>query len=95
MTQPQRRYDLPTIIFGVLFIAILIVASFWVVQPFILGFAWASMVVIATWPVLIKLQHLLWGRRSLAVLVMTILLLLLFVLPIALLVSSVVDNSAP
>lgn len=48
MTQPQRRYDLPTIIFGVLFIAILIVASFWVVQPFILGFAWASMVVIAT-----------------------------------------------
>ncbi|CAM4193692.1 AI-2E family transporter YdiK [Serratia silvae] len=95
MTQPQRRYDLPTIIFGVLFIAILIVASFWVVQPFILGFAWASMVVIATWPVLIKLQHLLWGRRSLAVLVMTVLLLLLFVLPIALLVSSVVDNSAP
>lgn len=95
MTQLQRRYDLPTIIFGVLFIAIMIVASFWVVQPFILGFAWASMVVIATWPLLIKLQRLLWGRRSLAVVVMTLLLLLLFVLPIALLVSSVVDNSAP
>jgi predicted PurR-regulated permease PerM len=95
MTQPQRRYDLPTIIFGVLFIAIMIVACFWVIQPFILGFAWASMVVIATWPVLIKLQSLLWGRRSLAVLVMTILLLLLFVLPVALLIGSVVDNSAP
>ncbi|ERK16714.1 putative membrane protein [Serratia fonticola AU-P3(3)] len=95
MTQPQRRYDLPTIIFGVLFIAIMIVACFWVVQPFILGFAWAAMVVIATWPVLIKLQQLLWGRRSLAVAAMTILLLLLFVLPIALLISSVVDNSAP
>ncbi|MFC0227089.1 AI-2E family transporter YdiK [Serratia aquatilis] len=95
MTQPDRRYDLPTIIFGVLFIAIMIVASFWVVQPFILGFAWAGMVVIATWPVLIKIQNLLWGRRSLAVLVMVVLLLLLFVLPIALLISSVVDNSAP
>lgn len=95
MKQPQHRYDLPTIIFGVLFIAMLIVASFWVVQPFILGFAWAGMVVIATWPVLIKIQNLLWGRRSLAVLVMTILLLLLFVLPVALLISSVVDNSAP
>lgn len=95
MTQPDRRYDLPTIIFGVLFIAIMIVASFWVVQPFILGFAWAGMVVIATWPVLIKVQNLLWGRRSLAVLVMVVLLLLLFVLPIALLISSVVDNSAP
>jgi predicted PurR-regulated permease PerM len=91
----QHRYDLPTIIFGTLFIAMMTVASFWVVQPFILGFAWAGMVVIATWPVLIKVQRLLWGYRSLAVLVMTILLILLFVLPIALLVSSVVDNSAP
>ncbi|MBS0975683.1 AI-2E family transporter YdiK, partial [Serratia rubidaea] len=95
MTLPQPRYDLPRLIFGVLFIAIMIIACFWVVQPFILGFAWAGMVVIATWPVLLKLQKLLWGRRSLAVLVMTLLLVLLFVMPIALLVNSVVDNSAP
>ncbi|MFI8416458.1 AI-2E family transporter YdiK [Serratia sp. NPDC078593] len=95
MTPAQPRYDLPRLIFGVMFIAIMIVACFWVVQPFILGFAWASMVVIATWPLLIKLQNLLWGRRSLAVLVMTLILILLFVLPIALLVNSVVDNSAP
>ncbi|CAI1567918.1 putative inner membrane protein [Serratia grimesii] len=95
MTIPQSRYDLPRIIFGVLFIAIMIVACFWVIQPFILGFAWAGMVVIATWPLLIKLQKILWGRRSLAVVVMTILLILLFILPISLLVSSVVDNSAP
>ncbi|AVJ17551.1 AI-2E family transporter YdiK [Serratia rhizosphaerae] len=95
MTLPQPRYDLPRLIFGVLFIAIMIIACFWVVQPFILGFAWAGMVVIATWPVLLKLQKLLWGRRSLAVLAMTLLLVLLFVMPIALLVNSVVDNSAP
>ncbi|BEM23144.1 hypothetical protein SME04J_15100 [Serratia marcescens] len=95
MPLPQSRYDLPRIIFGVLFIAIMIVACFWVIQPFILGFAWAGMVVIATWPLLLKLQKLLWGRRSLAVLVMTLLLILLFILPISLLISSVVDNSAP
>lgn len=53
------------------------------IQPFILGFAWAGMVVIATWPLLLKLQKLLWGRRSLAVLVMTLLLILLFILPIS------------
>lgn len=34
------------------------------------------------------------GRRSLAVLVMTLLLILLFIVPIAVLVSSVVDNSS-
>ncbi len=42
-----------------------------------------------------KIQRLLWGRRSLAVIVMTILLLLLFIIPVALLVNSLIDNSAP
>lgn len=94
MNEPHQHYDLPRLLFGILFIAVLMVASVWVVLPFALGFAWASMVVIATWPLMIRLQKLLWGRRSLAVLVMTLLLVLLFVIPIALLISSVVDNGA-
>lgn len=95
MNLPIKRYDLPQIMFGVLFIALMTVASIWIVQPFILGFAWAGMVVIATWPLMIKLQRILWGRRFLAVIVMTLLLILLFVLPIALLVSSAIENGAP
>lgn len=95
MNLPMKRYDLPQIMFGVLFIALMTVASIWVVQPFILGFAWAGMVVIATWPLMIKLQRLLWGKRFLAVIVMTLLLILLFVLPIALLVSSAIENGTP
>lgn len=95
MNSPQQHYDLPRTLFSVLFIALMMIICFWVVRPFILGFAWASMVVIATWPVMIHLQKGLWGRRSLAVAVMILLLLLLFVLPIALLVSSFVENSAP
>ncbi|KAB7896126.1 AI-2E family transporter YdiK [Rouxiella sp. S1S-2] len=95
MNLPNKRYDLPQIMFGVLFIALMTIASIWVVKPFILGFAWAGMIVIATWPVMIKIQSLLWGRRFLAVIVMTVLLILLFVLPIALLISSAVENGAP
>ena len=95
MKSLQRGMDLPQLLFSLMFILIMIIACLWVVQPFILGFAWASMVVIATWPLMIRLQHLLWGRRSLAVIAMTILLLLLFIIPIALLVSSLIDNSAP
>ncbi|MBU9810624.1 AI-2E family transporter YdiK [Rahnella sp. C60] len=95
MNLPIKRYDLPQIMFGVLFIALMTIASIWVVQPFILGFAWAGMVVIATWPLMIKLQKVLWGRRFLAVIIMTLLLILLFVLPIALLVSSAIENGAP
>lgn len=95
MPIPNQRVDIPRVLLSVLFLSIMIIACMWVVQPFILGFAWAGTVVIATWPVLLRLQRLLWGRRSLAVLVMTLLLTLLFVIPIALLVNSIVDNSGP
>ncbi|ERK10309.1 MAG: AI-2E family transporter YdiK [Pantoea sp.] len=95
MKNLQGGLDLPQMLFSLMFILLMIIACLWVVQPFILGFAWASMVVIATWPLMIKLQHLLWGRRSLAVIAMTILLLLLFIIPIAVLVNSLIDNSAP
>jgi len=95
MKNVYKGWDLPQIVFTLLFIGIAIIACFWVIQPFILGFAWASMVVIATWPLMIKLQGWLWGRRSLAVIAMTLLLLLVFIIPIALLVNSLLDNSAP
>ncbi|MCS2147466.1 AI-2E family transporter YdiK [Scandinavium manionii] len=95
MTTLHRPRDLPQILLSVLFLSLMIVACLWIVQPFVLGFAWAATIVIATWPVLLKLQRLLLGRRSLAVLVMTLLLFLLFVIPIALLVNSLVDGSTP
>lgn len=94
INQHQPR-DIPQILLSVLFLSLIIISCLWVVQPFILSFAWAGTVVIATWPVLLRLQKLLFGKRSLAVLVMTLLLFLLFVIPIALLVNSLVDNSAP
>lgn len=95
MEKNRQSVDVTQILLSVLFLLIMIVACFWVVRPFILGFAWAGTVVIATWPMMLRLQRLLWGKRALAVLVMTLLLLLLFVLPIALLVNSFVENSAP
>lgn len=95
MVNVRQPRDIAQVLLSVLFLAIMIVACLWIVQPFILGFAWAGTIVIATWPVLLRLQKLLWGRRSLAVLVMTLLLVLLFVIPVALLVNSIVDGSGP
>ncbi|WP_370547526.1 AI-2E family transporter YdiK [Edwardsiella tarda] len=95
MDKPQAKYDLARIIFGSLFIALLLISCLWVVQPFILGFTWASMVVIATWPVLVWLQRHLWGKRWLAVLLMTLLLLLLFVIPIGMVIASLITNAGP
>ncbi|MCC8459008.1 AI-2E family transporter YdiK [Photorhabdus aegyptia] len=95
MDKSQPHYDLPKLLFTLIFLSLLIVTSFWVIKPFIFGFVWAGMVVIATWPLLEKLQNSLWGKRWIAVSIMTLLLILLFVIPVALLVSSLLENSAP
>ena len=62
MVNVRQPRDVAQILLSVLFLAIMIVACLWIVQPFILGFAWAGTVVIATWPVLLRLPPL--SRRS-------------------------------
>ncbi|STI17589.1 putative inner membrane protein [Escherichia coli] len=54
MVNVRQPRDVAQILLSVLFLAIMIVACLWIVQPFILGFAWAGTVVIATWPVLLR-----------------------------------------
>ncbi|VEB60183.1 putative inner membrane protein [Salmonella enterica subsp. enterica] len=56
MVNVRQPRDIAQVLLSVLFLAIMIVACLWIVQPFILGFAWAGTIVIATWPVLLKLQ---------------------------------------
>lgn len=94
-TPLQQERSIPQRLLTLIFFLLMIITCFWVVQPFILGFAWAGMVVIATWGMMLRLQRLLWGRRTLAVIVMTLIILLVFIIPIALLVSSVLENAQP
>ena len=51
------------------------------------------MIVVATWPVLLRVQAWLGGRRSLAVAVMTTILLLILVVPLYFGVSAIVENT--
>ncbi|WP_312670790.1 AI-2E family transporter YdiK [Pseudescherichia sp.] len=95
MINRRQPGDVAQILLSVLFLAVMIVACLWIVQPFILSFAWAGTIVIATWPLFLRFQRVLAGRRSLAVLFMTLILILVFVIPIALLVNSLVDGSGP
>jgi len=91
MTEPQ--YDLTRTLLGVGFLGALIVASFWILQPFFVPAIWATMIVVTTWPVLLGLQARLWGRRWLAVVAMMLILLLLLVLPLTLGISTLADNA--
>ena len=64
--QPLSR-DIPRITLAVLFIGVMIVASLWVLRPFVAATIWAATVVVATWPMMLGLQARLGGRRWLAV----------------------------
>lgn len=68
---------------------LLIGGSLWVLRPFIGPGIWAAMLVVASWPLMLRLQAELGGRRWAAVLVMTLLLLLLFVVPLLMAIGTI------
>lgn len=78
---------------GVLFIGALIASTFWIMKPFLTSLIWATIIVVATWPILLWLQARLWDRRGLAVMVMTIVLLLVMIVPVSLAVGTIVSRS--
>ena len=85
--------DLARTTFTVLFIGVLLAASLWILRPFLGPAIWATMVVVATWPLMLRVEGLLWRRRTLAVLVMSLLLLLLFVVPLSMAIVTIVGNA--
>jgi len=91
MNPPQR--DLTQMTLGVLFISGLIVASFWILQPFLPAVIWAAMIVVSTWRVMLGIEARLWGKRSLAVVAMTLILLLVLVVPLSLAIAAIADNA--
>ena len=92
MKTPVASYDVTRISLAVLFIGILVIGSYWVLKPFLPALIWATMIVIATWPLMRNLQSRFRGRRGLAVVVMTLGLLLIFVIPLWLAISTVAQN---
>lgn len=78
---------------AVLTIALLIFTSLWVLRPFIGALIWATMIVVATWPLMLALQKHLWGRRGAATAVMVGALLLVLFVPLTIAITTVVSNA--
>ncbi|MGH7168028.1 MAG: AI-2E family transporter YdiK, partial [Nitrospiraceae bacterium] len=91
MATSQR--DLTRTILAVLCLVGLIAVSFWILRPFLPALIWATMIVVATWPLMLRVQAILWGRRWLAVTVMTMALLLVFVVPFSLAIGTIIANA--
>jgi predicted PurR-regulated permease PerM len=88
----ERQSDLTRDTLAVVFLFALIAASVWILWPFLAAVVWATMIVVATWPILLTLQRWLLGRRWLAVTGMTLLLLAIFVLPFSFAIVAVAEN---
>jgi predicted PurR-regulated permease PerM len=81
-------------IIGLVALAILAIGCLLVLRPFFTAGFCALILVVATWPAFRRLQHLLGGRRTLGALVMIALATLVFVVPPALVASSMDDQLA-
>ena len=89
---PEGARDLVRTILAILFVTGLIAASVWIVWPFLPATIWATTLVVATWPLMLRAQRQLWHRRWLAVVVMTVALLLVFVAPFWLAIATISQN---
>jgi predicted PurR-regulated permease PerM len=87
------RPDITRIVLTVLFIGALIGTSLWVLRPFLGAAIWSVTIVVATWPLMIAIQKRLWNRRSLAVAVMTLILLCVLVVPLWMAIGTIVANA--
>jgi len=93
MTPPPGSRDLPRIVLGVLFILLVGGGSLYILKPFLPAIIWATMIVVATWPLLTMLQARLGGSRTLAATTIMVLLLVIVIAPLVMLITSIVGQA--
>ena len=87
------QHDLTRSTLAIFFIVGLLALSLWVLRPFLAATVWATMIVVATWPLLVSLERLFGGRRTPAVAVMSVGMLLLLVAPLWWAITTIADRS--
>jgi predicted PurR-regulated permease PerM len=79
--QTPAQTDLTRTFLVILIISVLIVGSLWTLLPFLGAIIWAGTIVIATWPLMLRVQSVTGGRRGAATALMTIVMLAIFIVP--------------
>jgi predicted PurR-regulated permease PerM len=89
----RQRSDLGRITLSVLFIGGLIAGSLWVLRPFLAAFIWATMIVVATWPLMRRVERVCGGRRAPAVTVMSLGLLAILIVPLGVAIHAILSHT--
>jgi predicted PurR-regulated permease PerM len=88
-----RTSDLFPRLFQVLALVALMGTSLWIIRPFLAALIWATTVAITTWPLLLRVETALAGKRTLAAAAMTITLLAVFLVPLYFAITMVAANA--
>ena len=89
----ETRRDLTLTVLAVASLVGLLAASIWVLWPFLGALAWATMIVIATWPLMLRVEKAVGNRRWLAVTIMSIIPLVLVIVPLTAAIRTIVVNA--
>lgn len=89
-----HRPEITRTTLAIICILVLITGSLWVLRPFLAATVWATMLVVATWPLMRTLQEKFRGRRLPAVLLMLSGMVLLLAIPLWLVTSIILDHAA-
>ncbi len=73
-------------------LVLLIIGSYWVLQPFISALLWAALLCYATWPLFTHLNRWFKQRRSIAAALLCIVLTTIVVVPVVVVAVSLADN---
>ena len=88
----QPRRDLTRNTLAVLFVCALMFFTGWIVLPFLSASLWAMTIVISTWPMLRGVQSKVGGRRGIATIIMTVVLLAVVVIPLSLAAGALIGS---
>ena len=78
---------------SVLVLAVLITSTFLVMSPFLMPILWASIISVATWPALLRLEAAYGGKRGLAVATMTAAILIVIFVPVMLALDTIISSA--
>lgn len=93
LQSPATRTDLAKATLSIVILSGLVASSLWILRPFLPALLWATMLVVATWPLMRSVERQFGGRRWAAVLVMTLSVLLIFVVPLFFAIGTLAYNA--
>ncbi len=85
--------DLARIVLAVCALLLLIGTSLYILHPFVPALIWGATIVVTTWPLMLKIQRSLGGRRWLAVTVMLLIEIVLICIPAFGAVSTLAEHA--